>query len=345
MPKGEVTLTENKNRAKKGTMPNNALDLSDITLPEDDKNKPAELPLAPDDQKTELEEKNGSQPVEKKEDVIEDKKETTEAPGKPEEAKPGEPEKKEEVKVEDKKPDQKPPEEKELTPFHEHPDWKKMQKENQELRDQLNQLKGKVEVTTAEKTDDDPYAALPPRKAAIARVRQEILDKKFNPKDQLELEERVLDLQDEYTEKQKTQEKKKLEEVKTKIEKQIDDTMVEMGVTDPGQQEKIIGLVNKWRSEGMAGISVQTLKVAKLYLEKTGELNAPITPSEKKEDLKPEEKKEEAKKPDANSKIVRKSGGGTPPTKSQFTLKNGVNKSLDQLTTELGAQLDKSPQG
>lgn len=349
MLSGEVTLTENKSRAKKGyNMLNSTLNLNDITIPEDDKDKPADIEkdINKGDDGVVEELPNADKTTDKKEETTEpEKKDETSDGGETKdtdekETKTTEDDAKKEPVDDGKKEESK----KELSPFHEHEDWKKLQAEKKELELKVARLEGRVDSTTAKDTPVNPYAGMSPAEAASKRIRDEYKDKKFEPKDQLEVTERY----EKYKLEFEQQEQEKRNAYKEKISKQIDNTFTELGVTDNKTRDKVMSKVAEWMNEGMAGVSVKTLKVAHDYLKKTGELD------EKQETPKtenpPAPAKQETtttdKKTETNSKISRSgSAGGENKGESKYLVKNARNKSLDTIVLEIGQQMEKPGAG
>jgi hypothetical protein len=218
-----------------------------------------------------------------------------------------------------------------------------MQKEKKDLEDELLIMKGQIKtLTETNKPSTEEKKEI--QKSAEERL-QEDVENGWKPTSQLEIITRGMKyMREEMLNTQKTQEAKKVEaankveETKKQIIKQIDDTFAELATSDPlikdeKVQEKVLDQVNKWRAAGMAGISVQTIKIAYDFLKSKNQLGtaaAPVT-----------EKKDE-KKTEVNKKISKPGGGGSGTEKSKFVIKNAAVKSLDQITEELGRTLDKT---
>lgn len=352
----------------------NGLDLSNVTLPPEDANKPAELDninpagdgdalsnvngqqnnqLPPDDTEgltTKLgpsegesrdllpenqgeDETPATPPVEtpeKKEaapegDKPEDKKEDPENPEKKEEAPAADPEKKEEAATPDAD-----------VPFHKHPDWIKMQEEKKELELKTANLEGQLEVLkkdgkiTEEKAEEV--------KSAAQVAEEKVLEKRkggWEPRDALELN-RVYgeELEKELGNRAQAAERKKIDDdaayakQREEIQKKVDDTYAEAGITDEAEKDKAANLVQQWSKDGVASFSLPTLKVAIDHLKAKGEIGkAPAAPTNDPKPVTAEPEKKTQDKDAINKKISK-------PTNEGGATNTPVKRSIGELRKE-----------
>lgn len=313
----------------------------DIQLPEEDKNKPAEIDLnSPDgDEGTTGEVKEGAQKVE------------TTKTGEQKPAEPA-PEKPAEVKPEDKKPDEK------LPPFHEHPDWKKMQEEKQQLEKEVAEMRGKIDVLTKTVTPAQQQQSL---KTAEERLAEDIKNG-WQPASQAEMLQRGMKYMREEMEQRQTLQKEKEQEQQDEQQKRqaetvkkMESTLAEVGVINPEEQKKVYDLVETWRKNGTS-ISFDTLKVAAENLKLKGEIGkapAPTTTEPETDpaptDGKPQKAEQTAEQKAAEeariaaNKHVNKPQGGSKPEGEETkmpAIKNGHKKDLDSIVLEIGKMLN-----
>lgn len=341
---------------RKDTMSQKILDLSDIVINEEDADKLADLPQdkppvdakAAEDGEDKAQDKNAGDDG-KKEAASDDKGED-----KPEDADKNDGEDKGEDKEEKKEgdPEDKPQDKpEELTPFHKHPDWIKMQEENKRLAQRVDELSKKPPEDKPQLPPEDPQLAhLSPQERAAARVRKEVADKTFEPADTIDATQRY----NNYLEEE-------LKRESTKINRTIDDTFTSLGLTDRAQQDKVIAQVAEWKKQGFEVTPknvAHTLRIAHDTLKKTGAFNAPSDtnpqpdtkvdtdnptdkPGDTPQDDKPTEDKTQQKK-SALSKIHRPKGGSEGGAKKETSVKitNARNKSIDEIVLEAGSQLE-----
>lgn len=327
------------------------INFDDIVLPDEAKNKPADINLDPETgdpgvSADPTDTPPAATPTYTKPEG--DKPEKPEMPEKPEpEIDPEKP--KTEEKIADQPKDGEKPEKPadpnaDAVPFHKHPDWIKMQKE-------VEYYKGKVDGMNkdeADKIDDevkDPYDNKPARQVAREQIRREVAEGKWKPQDQVDVTDRYEQIIEEVNGKRAEIRKK----ISSRIEREIDDTFDSIGVKDEKTKEKVMAQVNKWRSDGLTGISVKTLKLAHTFLKSTGELGDPATPEtatpapDPAPADNPDDPTQENKQKVANRRIGRhKSGGGGKGNRP--LLRNAHKMTLDDMTHALGKTLD-TPSG
>lgn len=334
--------------------------LEDVTLTPEDAEKPADLDLPSKEVDTSI--------VDEKKDVDEDKKDTTVTDtAADDDAKDTTTDKKDDAAEtttdtenkdkKDEKPvdaasttttdttDKKDEKKEELTPFHEHPDWKKMQETVTNLQKENEDLKNK---------NADPFPTETPEQRADARVRKEWEEKKH--KDQFA----AMQAYNRYVNEEK---EKDVSRISSEISSAFSELSVQEGSIDAATQEKVAKQVQVWRSEGFPvspATIKQTLKFAYAHLKKTGALNdkpADTTTQDKSTDTKAADKDKDNdagnnngtaeddtdKKDDkskTNSKIAKPKGSsGKLDTDSKVVIPNAKGMSLGQLVENLGEQL------
>ncbi len=138
----------------------------------------------------------------------------------------------------------------------------------------------------------------------------------------------------------------KLETTRKEIQKQVDDTYAELGITDQKEQDKVAEQAMKWAKEGTANWSLNTLKLAAEHLKLKGEILKPAAAPQPKpvvedkgDPAKVEEKKADPKV-DVNKKISRPTSeggtGATPPKRSISELRRN---SLDDIVANAVGKL------
>lgn len=341
-------------------MSHKGLDLSNINLPAEDANKPADLNWTPaGDEGADNEEVITTDPGESKELIPplggdEDEtrepivpptdKATSETPDskvEPEKKETTPEEKKEEtpeVKTETT-PDPEKKEDPEKVDFHNHPDWKKREKELEETKLEKAKLEGKLEVMekkgiiTEEKKEE--------AKSAAQIAEDAVLKKReggWEPKDALELNkvfseefEKALDAKEAAKVEATQKEQDAVEERRKEIQKEVESVYTEFGITDRKDQDKVADLAMKWANEGTANWSIGTLKLAADHLQAKGQIGKVSTPTPEPKPIETPEVKTD-KKADVNRKIQQPTnaggGGGAPEKKSIGELRR---KSLDQI--------------
>ncbi len=315
----------------------NRIDLSNINLPEDDANKPADI----------VTDQNVGD-----EGVITDPNESKKVETKPDDTTTTQDEPKDEVNKKDEviakpgddgnKVDEKFPE------FHKHPDWIKMQekaKKAEELENKLAHMQGQVdamlkskEITTEEKKEA--------RKSAEDRI-QEDLQNGWAPKTQLEIVNRSMKyLREELVEAQKEEETKKLSEKQTFETEQkeftasVENVVETLKINDDGQR-KVFEQITAWQEKGILPKNLTKQNVggaiehAYDYLSSKG-LIASTTPTAPKV----EAKKSVEEKKDVNSRISRTSStGGSNNMSTGKRPVNQLRRSLDQIVLDHAAEL------
>lgn len=241
--------------------------------------------------------------------------------------------------------DSEPTEPEKPTPFHEHPDWKKMQSrlEDAERRAEQAERDAKRAAEIREpKVEKDPDDALTPAQLAVKRVRDRVAKKEINPQDQAEVTALVSEEIDKIKADRETKARASLAERQQEAQKQIDDTFSELGITDAKDQEKITQQVLAWQKAGM-NISVETLKVAAENLKLRGELGQkPNTKPTQTEESKAKEAQAKADRDKANRQAKKpSSGGGKPQKKNKTSYDSLAKRSLEDIILEQAELLDK----
>lgn len=343
-------------------MPNPTLNLDDIQLPEDDGVKPAEVNLDPnigdegvvadpdekkEDKKEEVKEtsKEDENPDDKKEEVKDGDEKKEIDPNETEEEKKAR-EDKEAKDAEDKK---KKEDEEKLTPFHEHPDWKKMVAEREEDKKVIEKLTTQIDTIMKVKGIDAEE-----KETMVVTAKERIkkdLEAGWKPADQLELVEKYGEYLKEEIGQQKEAEKKVADEQEAKrneavqeAEKQINTFWTENKVEDAAVKDQVLKLVLDWKADGTIPTpTVGTLKLAYDVLKSRGELK-----TEKKEDKKPEKadgadkktKEELDKKKEVLKKAVKPTSSGDKPNQDgKKAYSSMAKRSLDDIVNDAAAAL------
>ncbi|MDQ3015072.1 MAG: hypothetical protein M3Q73_04365 [bacterium] len=244
----------------------------------------------------------------------------------------------------------------ELTPFHEHPDWKKSQEEKQELRDTVNQLKGQVDalLKSKETTTDEKKVAV---KTAEERLEEDYKNG-WRPASRLEEIQRnnqyireELEAKELAKKEEDATQQSSSNDVQKEITGIIDTTMEEMKLSED-DEKKVFKQVKDWTDSGLFKINKgnigSALKEAADRLKLKGEIGQVVkTPEEiaKDEEAKKTadekitlEKKtkedEEAKKKAANSRINRGSNGAGQANAPEKKPLAKLRRSLDDVVYE-----------
>ena len=310
-------------------------DLTDITLPDADKEAPADLNLninegdegVAADKGVDEKEQNETKPAET---VSKDESGETGTPDAgskpPEDVSTGKDETKPdtETKPPADEADESKKKEEPLTPFHEHPDWKKMQERLERVEQENADLKA---VKETPKETEENQKSLQDQAREIVRKK---IDEGWTPKDQVEISLEVNGVYTELLQKEnKLEEQKKIKEAdaledrRKEVAKQVDDTLDKLELKSESDREKVIDQVNKWKDKGMT-VSVATLEIAADYLKTKGELG--------EKPAAPEKTQEEQKKEDVNRKISRPSSSGDKTnTKAKNSYKEMHGTTLDDI--------------
>lgn len=305
----------------------------DITLPDDQKDKPVDVSTLDDE-------------GEKKEEAsrVDDdsKKDDTSTSG---DDKKVEEEKKDEEKTDDKASSDKNDDK--SIPFHEHPDWIKQQDKLREKELELARAQGQLEVYEKKGIQADDSEKKEDAKTASEVAKQKIKEKVKNgwkPSDQLELNaefakefEAELDRRDAEKAKKQTEENSKLEEKRKEIQKEVDSIYADSGIISDSDKKKAEDLCFEWSKKGIP-ISTQSLRIAvdnlkasgqigkKQEEKKDGETNTDV--NEEKNDA----ADEKSKKLSANAKIKRAGQGGTEREgENKKSYKSMHNRTLDDI--------------
>lgn len=338
------------------TPPNISLD--DINLPDDQANLPADLPAVPNPPDQDLKDvaldKDPVAPVVPESTPEppkpEDKPETPPAnpdTQAPEQNNTGQP-------ASEAKPtgdEATPPAEEKLSPFHEHPDWKKMQEKNeslekakQEMETTIAEMKGKVETLLATTPPAQQQTA---NTTARERIQEDIKNG-WQPKDTLEVVEKFGDyLKEELETKQKIEAEKVIkdkevqdkaaEELRTGIVK----TFEENGVSDPADWQKVTDTVIEWTNKGALQRGPAAVGIVIQHLKATGQLTGttsntpPAAPTPSPVSTPPADNK------DATNNRIGKpnSGGGNNNAPKAPLVKNGYAKDVDTIVLEASEHL------
>lgn len=226
-----------------------------------------------------------------------------------------------------------------LTPFHEHPDWKKMQERVRAAEEEVQRVK-------QANAQPDPYAGLSVTEITKKLIAQKIEKEKWEPKDQLELAEawdakkaeaqKIVDERNERTQSEST----------AKAKEQIEDKLTQLNITDQAEKDKVIGLVRTWASQGL-NVSIQAFDIAAENLRLKGEIGRPgqaqpVSTPQPAAVNDEENKKQEATKQaqaDANRKIARSKPAGEQSPKSKISYKELHGKDLDTIVLEQAQRL------
>lgn len=244
----------------------------------------------------------------------------------------------------DKKIDEQPAEK--LTPFHEHPDWKKMQEKNESQTAELNQLKGQIDALM--KTQNAPSAA--ETKAAVKTTEERLQEDVANgwqPQSQMDIAlrqtqylreemEAKAKAESERKEKEKNDQNTTIEEARKEFTKAVDDAFTPFSLS--GEQEKLVSdQISAWRDAGTVQLNARTIgglvKTAHELLTAQGKLTATPAPATPPADPEKDKKKEVAQK------IVRNNSNNNNVNANQKKPIADLHKSLDEIVAEQGSML------
>lgn len=242
---------------------------------------------------------------------------------------------------------------KENVPFHEHPDWKKMQAQADEAaaraaaaEAKAAELEAKLNQQNTPPPTPDPYEGMSAAQRAEARLREAQKNGEFEPADQLQLNAKFAELLTEEQTKDKEKEDAAQEQRRQAYEKEqeefkqgVEAALEAGGVTDTADMEAVLKKVTEWGQSGMK-ITPKTVEIAINNLELAGVIKK--KPDAETPESKAANEEEAKRKAAANSKISKPSSTDPKPTTSTAVIKNGAKMSLDQLTHALAEQL---PQG
>ncbi len=238
----------------------------------------------------------------------------------------------------DKKDDdqeQKPPE-KDLTPFHEHPDWQKMQDRLKAAEERATAAEEKAnkasEATRANKEFDGLSAA----KIATKLVEKKVAEG-WKPKDQLEVNEayaeELVKAQAIVKEREESEQSKTTAEVQRKLDAKFE----QLNITDPEERKKVENQVSGWAKAGM-NVSFETFDVAAENLRLKGEIGKPKEPTQT-EESKEKEAEIKKQKADANRKLGKTKSTGDNGTAKKPNYDYLHKNDLDTIVMEQSERL------
>lgn len=301
----------------KNPIPQPARDLSsrlaEVSIPNEDADKPADINLNPNegdegviadpDQKAkEEQEKLDAEKAEAEKQNQEDAKKTTgENNPDPTADDPGGKSNQEDLGKKQ-----------ELTPFHEHPDWKKSQEEKQELRDTVNRLQGQVDalLKSKETTQEEKKEAI---KTAEERLAEDYKNG-WRPQSRLEEIERnnkyireELAAREKAKQDEDNEKKQQLTDTQEEIFKIIGSTMDDLKKEinlSPEDETKVFKQVDEWANKGLIKVNKdnmpEALKMAATQLKAAGLIG--VQP--KTEKTKEEQEKEAEEQKAAEEKVA-----------------------------------------
>lgn len=227
-------------------------------------------------------------------------------------------EKAEDTSTEDTKGDDKKSEPS-LTPFHEHPDWKKMQDRLKLAEERAEQAERKATEAQAATRANPEYQGLSAAQIATKEVEKKAAGG-WKPKDQLEVSEAyatALEKAQEYVASQKKSQEDVAAQSTTAVQKQVDAKFEELGIADEADRKKVQNLVIGWGNSG-AHITLDTFDVAAQQLRIKGEIGQKLPDKPTQTDTsKQTEKKTQEEKADANRKLSKKKPDGDGASKSK----------------------------
>ena len=214
-----------------------------------------------------------------------------------------------------------------LTPFHEHPDWKKMQEQVRLAEERAT----RAEQQSRAKAAPDEFANM--TKAQI--IEKIVTDKTatgWKPKDQLDYDITMQDARDRADEAIKAQSEKTANLAR--------DTFVQIGITDPADQRKVADLLTSWASAGM-NVTLATFGIAAEHLKLKGELgikpvvaSAPVAPV-----VTPAAPAPTAQRDKTNSRISRSKSSGGDPKSAGPSFEYLRNNSLDTIILDQASKV------
>lgn len=328
------------------------LDLSSIKLPEEDGKAKADLDTGkdgdegivgdPDDAAAAATgEEDEELDLDKKIDVKVENLDDEEDPDKTPPSADAKPDSEEDKDKDPAKPEDKPDK---PTPFHEHPDWKKMQEKVNRLEEENQQLK----KGGGEKPPENPYQdfdGMSAQQAAVKIVRKEVADGKYKPEDAIEAQSRVREVEADIEKHRSEQQNFRQNQFKTQLTQNTESAFVTAGITDKEQKKAVLQQVLDWEKQGVARLNPDTIgavvKVAAEHLKATGKLTNPEPPKPAESD-ESKKKTESVKhqKTQTNNKIKKpKSGDGDSKQNKKKSYASFHNKSLDDIVLDAGKSL------
>lgn len=313
-----------------------------IQLPEEDKDKTAEIPkdeedtttVAADTSKQDAKDKNAddSNADKDKPDPTKADDKNSDGSDKSVETAPDPNKDKEEDKDKDKAP-----------PFHEHPDWIKREQQLKEKELEVAKLQGQIEVLEKKSTPEAERETKKVERQRAAVVAEQKVIEKINsgwkPKDVLEQQrvyseffEEELDARAKEKDEEKQKQTKEFNETRDRIAAEVATIYKDSGVATDAEKKLAEDLALKWANEGTANWSTKTLQLAIEHLKLEGKIGkvSPPTPVPVKDDNKDKDNKD-----DVNRKIAKSnSKQGDPANGAKKSYKNLVKKSLDDIVLE-----------
>lgn len=301
------------------------LDLSDIQIPPEDANKPAEIDIT----SPEGDDKPQDPPAAPAAPPVEDK--------------PADPPEPSNTPVEENKPDEESNTDTPAAPsdppadtgwkaedgFHNHPDWKKREQQLKELQDEVERLK-----TAKPAPVPSPDDNLSPEALAEKRVREAAAENP--PKDQLELNRRYTEELSKINSERAEQLQTRQAEAMKQGQKMIDDKLDQLSITDEADRKKVREKVQAWYKQGIE-VNVNSFDIAAENLRLKGEIKDPSKPAAppQTEASKLQEKADQEARDKANKRISRpKSDGKGGDKKSPISYKKLHTMNLDEIVAE-----------
>lgn len=312
-----------------------------IQLPEEDKDKTAEIPNededpskvdAPDSTKQAADDKNADNP-----NTDKDKPDPTKADDKDNQSSDQPVVAADADKDKDKAPGKD-------TPFHEHPDWIKREQALKEKELEVAKLQGQIEVLEKKATPEAERETKKVERQRAAVVAEQKVVEKINagwkPKDVLEQQrvyseffEEELDARSQAKLEEQEKQQKEFNDTRDRIAAEVATIYKDSGVSSDADKKQAEELALKWAKDGTANWSTKTLQLAIEHLKLEGKIGKPATPAPVP--VKDDKDKDKDNKDDVNKKLARNKNKENDPTNgAKKSYKNLVKKSLDDIVSE-----------
>lgn len=307
-----------------------------INLPAADAAKPADLPADQEDQKDQADIATDTKPTEDDASA----KPNNEVDAKPSGDGAAEDDNKQDdqpaKEAEDKGEEDKPEDKADLTPFHQHPDWKKMQDRLEAAEKRAEEAERAASEAKTAATANPEYEGLSPAQIATKEVEKKAAAG-WKPKDQLEVNQVYAEELEKAKEIKARQDQQKQEDTTRAAERAVSGKFLELGISDATEQQKVKDLVLNWSKNGV-NISLATFDIAAEQLKLKGEIGRPKVPTQTEESKQKEAAAKKARD-DANRKVSKNKpdGEGAKNTKPNYDFLH--KNDLDTIVQDLGKSL------
>lgn len=334
------------------------LDLSDITL--DDDKSPEATPPAQPTEKEQPETPPADTGVDAPEQPSSEAADKQETP--PENTDPNDPPAPEEQPKDDSTDDKQQPQGGEAadsskpTPFHQHPDWQKMQERVQNAEHRAAQAEQNLARFQPKPEGAGEFEGMS-RAQIIEKIMTDKAAAGWKPKDQLDYDTAIEAAKDEASRIVSQNQ----QAANTAMQEQIDTKFAQLGVTSQEDKNKIVSQVLEWSKRGVR-ISIDSFDIVHEHLKLRGELgkadadssvahNKPtaaqpetsVNDTDQQPPAATQPTKTESQKKsqaDANKKISKGKGGGGENKSDKPSFKYIRDTDLDDIILDQGSKLD-----